>query len=131
MGPKSKAIGSGDNSLLSRRYFIGTTIFLGRVVGGLTIPKPIFAGAPRQANWRFCNKCEVLFFNGYPNKGSCATGGAHVAQGFNFLLPHDVAETSSEQRNWRFCNKCKAMFFDGFPVKGSCPAGGAHVAQGY
>jgi hypothetical protein len=29
-----------------------------------------------------------MFFNGYGNKGRCAAGGAHVAQGYNFVLPH-------------------------------------------
>ena len=84
---------------------------------------------PVQGNWRFCNKCYALFFDGSPNKGACAAGGAHVAQGFNFVLPHDAAGIG--QNDWRFCNKCNAMFFDGYPGKGVCAAGGAHVAQGF
>jgi hypothetical protein len=39
-----------------------------------------------QDNWRFCNKCHALFFDGYPNKGRCPAGGGHVAQGYNFKL---------------------------------------------
>jgi hypothetical protein len=31
-----------------------------------------------------------MFFNGFPAKGACPApgGGGHVAEGFNFVLPH-------------------------------------------
>ena len=32
-----------------------------------------------QNNWRFCNKCYSLWWNGYPDNGVCAAGGAHIA----------------------------------------------------
>ncbi|WP_428338671.1 hypothetical protein [Mycobacterium sp.] len=41
-----------------------------------------------QAQWRFCNRCHGLFYDGYPDKGHCPAGGGHHAQGFNFVLPH-------------------------------------------
>ena len=97
-------------------------------VPGRAQAQPVGSGQP---NWRFCTKCYALFYDGYRDKGKCAAGGAHVAQGFEFVLPHDTAETASAQHNWRFCPKCHAMFFDGYPNKGRCPAGGAHVAQGF
>jgi hypothetical protein len=75
-----------------------------------------------QAQWRGCNKCGTLFFDGSGNKGSCPQTGPHVAQSANFVLPHDVQEPG--QPNWRFCKKCSAMFFDGFDDKGSCAADG-------
>jgi hypothetical protein len=83
-----------------------------------------------QADWRFCEKCQSMFFDGYPTKGVCPAGGTHSADGFNFVLPHDVA-SSLGQRDWRFCQKCQSMFFDGYPIKGVCAAGGAHSAAGY
>src|SRR6266702_3705168 len=43
---------------------------------------------PEQAAWRFCAKCEAMFFDGFPSKGVCAAGGPHQAAGFNFVLPH-------------------------------------------
>ena len=43
---------------------------------------------PTQVAWRFCQKCEAMFFDGYPNKGICAAGGGHEAEGFDFVLPH-------------------------------------------
>jgi hypothetical protein len=85
----------------------------------------------QQGHWRFCHKCNAMFFNGFPAKGLCAAGGGHEAQGFNFLLPHDVPENPKAQAHWRFCHKCSDMFFDGLPNKGKCKAGGGHAAQGF
>ena len=92
--------------------------------------QPLWAEDPRQNNWRFCHKCQVMFFDGYPTKGTCAAGGAHEAAGYNFNLTHDVAESGTGQKNWRYCAKCEAMFFDGYPDKGRCPNGGGHQASG-
>ena len=88
-------------------------------------------GAERtQYDWRFCNKCSTMFFDGYPNKGSCPGGGGHAAAGYMFGLNFQPPSVQ-HQRDWRFCNKCEALFFDGYRDKGRCPAGGGHVAQGY
>ncbi len=86
-----------------------------------------------QSQWRFCNKCEVMFFNGFPTKGNCPAGGAHNAQGYNFILPHgnQLTETAKAQVNWRYCGKCFSMFWDGSPDKGKCSAGGGHAATGF
>jgi CubicO group peptidase (beta-lactamase class C family) len=87
-------------------------------------------GARRQYDWRFCGKCNAMFFDGYPNKGRCAGGDAHNAAGWMFGLVHQ-SPTGWQQDQWRFCNKCEVLFYDGYPAKGSCAAGGGHVAQGY
>jgi hypothetical protein len=84
-----------------------------------------------QANWRYCNKCFMLFFDGYPDKGVCAKGSGHTSVGLSFQLPHSVAETNKAQAAWKFCTKCKVMFYDGYPKKGSCAAGGGHTAAGF
>jgi hypothetical protein len=86
---------------------------------------------PAQSEWRFCHKCQSMFFNGYPTKGLCPGGGEHEAAGYNFVLPHDVAGTGNMQTDWRFCEKCQVMFYDGYPGKGVCPSGGEHHAAGY
>ena len=84
-----------------------------------------------QINWRYCDKCSGMFWDGLPDKGRCPVGGGHNAQGFNFRLPHDLPGSANAQDQWRFCQKCKVMFYDGYPNKGKCPAGGGHAAQGY
>ncbi len=49
----------------------------------------------QQADWSLCQKCEAMLFDGFPDKGQCTAGGAHAAQGFNFTLPHDIAESAN------------------------------------
>ena len=83
-----------------------------------------------QDQWRFCQNCMSMFYDGSPNKGRCQAGGGHLAQGLMFMLPNSVPETATSQTNWRFCQKCMSMFFDGSPNKGRCPVGGGHQAQG-
>ena len=82
-----------------------------------------------QADWRFCHKCNGMFFDGFVAKGTCPQGGSHDAAGFNFVLSHDPPRPS-QQPNWCFCHKCSGLFFNGFPQKGKCPQGGQHEAQG-
>ena len=84
----------------------------------------------QQVDWRYCAKCQGLFFDGYPAKGLCPAGAAHEAAGFNFGLPHDSAESPTDQGSWRYCQRCAALFFAGLPDQGRCPAGG-HQAAGY
>lgn len=90
---------------------------------------------PEQAGWRFCAKCELLYYDGFPAfKGVCPAGGPHELQeSFDYHLAHDApsAQGTPEQSNWRFCAKCAALFYDGFSTfKGRCPAGGLHEQQG-
>ena len=87
---------------------------------------------PGQGDWRFCGKCKVLFFNGYPDKGKCAGDGkGHDAAGFNFFLYHDRPARSHEEPGWRFCDKCMALFSPA-SAKAVCPADqGGHRAAGF
>ncbi|MGC5173255.1 hypothetical protein ACPW96_22415 [Micromonospora sp. DT81.3] len=41
-----------------------------------------------QRQWRFCSKCNVMFYDGFEGKGRCTAGNGHVAQGHDFVLPH-------------------------------------------
>ncbi len=52
------------------------------------LPHDVPGTASAQTEWRFCNKCHVMFYDGYEAKGTCAAGGGHVAQGYGFVLPH-------------------------------------------
>jgi hypothetical protein len=84
-----------------------------------------------QDSWRYCQKCEAMFYAGYPDQGVCAAGGAHSAQGFGFVLPWSNPATPTTQSSWRYCQKCHVMFFAGYAGQGVCKAGGSHLAQGY
>ncbi|MCX4804918.1 hypothetical protein ACFWWM_19780 [Streptomyces sp. NPDC058682] len=51
-----------------------------------------------QDNWRFCNHCYSLWWNGRPDNGACPSGnspdGQHHGQGsWNFYLPANSNET--------------------------------------
>ena len=51
------------------------------------------ASAPgsAQTDWRYCDKCFALFWNGAASKGRCAAGGGHNAQGFAFNIAYKSA----------------------------------------
>ena len=114
-----------------RRFFVtGGGAALGAMAALNKATASLIASKDRPY-WRFCQKCFVMFYSGDKENGSCAAGGAHVAQGYPFFLPFDVRGTPTAQTNWRYCLKCHAMFFDGYQEKGRCAAGGGHAAQGY
>src|SRR5215510_10690294 len=84
-----------------------------------------------QSEWRWCNKCQGLFYGPAVATSRCPAGGAHAAPeqsgSANYSL--DTAGDPSRQSEWRWCNKCQGLFYYG-PAGGGlrCPAGGAHAA---
>lgn len=116
-----------------RRRMIAQTASL--IALACAVPRqPASAMSASQNNWRFCQKCFTMFYNGALGQaGACPAGGSHIAQGLLFTLHYDDAtsEPAKYQYSWRYCEKCRAMFYDGGPSKGRCPAGGAHVSQGF
>ncbi|WP_229739450.1 hypothetical protein [Nocardia rhizosphaerihabitans] len=84
---------------------------------------------PQQHDWRWCRKCQGLFFGGRPGS-RCPAGGAHERAGSsNYSLAFDLPATNGWQSDWRWCNKCQGLFFGGRPDP-SCPAGGVHERAG-
>ncbi len=66
-------------------------------IGGSTsfnfvLPHSMREDPNTQKDWRFCQRCFVLFYAGNPpgHVGACpaAGGGGHHPYGFNFVLPH-------------------------------------------
>jgi hypothetical protein len=116
--------------VISRRRFfiIGGGAALGAIAALNKASGSLIAQKDRPY-WRYCQKCHVMFYNGDAEKGSCAAGGAHAAQGYEFFLPFDVPETRTAQANWRQCRYCLAMFFNGYQDKGRCPVSNAHKAD--
>ena len=96
-----------------------------------------------QTSWRWCHKCEGLFFTGNPSQGRCPAGGSHDAgQSGEYetrlggesaaagQLPQPSNKPiSAQQGDWRWCHKCEGLFFAGHPSKGVCPAGQSHDAS--
>jgi Dual-action HEIGH metallo-peptidase len=79
---------------------------------------------PTQNQWRWCPKCQGLFYGGAGS--ACPAGGAHDgAQSGNYVLLHSVGSGPDHQDNWRFCSKCRGLFTAAFAAA-ACPAGGTH-----
>lgn len=91
---------------------------------------PMFppCGVESQSDWRWCHKCQGLFYAGGQSvAGSCPVGGQHekMVSG-NYTLAHDSAAAVG-QSDWRWCHKCHGLFFSGGQEhRGSCPAAGQH-----
>lgn len=84
-----------------------------------------------QDNWRWCSRCEGLFFGGGQPNSRCPEGGQHAAVSVSgsgdYVLQHNRPPTARFQDQWRWCPACQGLFF-GPAVAGSrCPAGGTHV----
>jgi hypothetical protein len=88
---------------------------------------------PGQGDWRYCAKCKVLFYNGYPQKGVCpGDGKGHEAAGWNFFLYHDRPQRTHEEAGWHFCSKCNSLFYTRASNNSGCPADGkGHQLAGY
>ncbi len=81
-----------------------------------------------QDNWRWCSKCQGLFFAGNPGS-KCPAGGSHTKTGSgNYDIVHNWASAPG-QDDWRWCKKCQGLFFAGNPGS-NCPAGGSHDKTG-
>src|SRR5207245_2252570 len=84
--------------------------------------------ANQQSNWRWCHKCQGLYFAGNPGS-HCPAGGAHDHAGSGEdRLVNNTAHAAG-QPNWRWCHKCQGLYVAGNPGS-HCPAGGAHDNAG-
>jgi hypothetical protein len=79
-----------------------------------------------QNGFRWCGKCEGLYFSQNPTQGVCPGGGAHdpSRSGPYGLFFGEAVPGAQDQ--WHFCQKCQGIFFSGNPTPGVCPAGGGH-----
>jgi hypothetical protein len=80
-----------------------------------------------QNGWRWCHKCQGLFFSRH-NLGVCPAGGKHdISESGDYILRQ--SEPDFGQHEWRWCPKCQGLFFSGHNM-GVCPAGGEHSREG-
>ena len=86
--------------------------------------------AGQQGDWRWCHKCQGMFFAGHASQGVCpADQQAHDASlSGHYSMVLDDSINFIGQRYWRWCQKCQLFFFAGNPDQGACPAGGPHDA---
>jgi len=79
-----------------------------------------------QEGWRWCARCEGMWFALNRTEGVCPAGGSHTQErSLPYRLLMNYRE-SSGQGGWRWCRNCQGLFY-GVPLAtGVCPAGGQH-----
>ena len=84
-----------------------------------------------QGGWRWCRKCQGLFFGPNQEKSICPSGGVHDgSKSGHYYLAHNDPNACG-QANWRWCNKCQGLFYAPFMAESKCPADGkCHVLSG-
>jgi CubicO group peptidase (beta-lactamase class C family) len=81
-----------------------------------------------QSNWRWCSKCEGMYFAGH-GTSVCPAGGTHGgSKSHDYKVMMNSAFPYS-QNGWRWCKKCQGLHYGAAPF-GVCPAGGAHDGSG-
>jgi hypothetical protein len=81
-----------------------------------------------QRNWRWCSKCQGLWFGPNQATSNCPQGGTHSLTGSgNYSLANNVG---AGQASWRWCNKCQGLWFGPNQATSNCPQGGTHSLTG-
>jgi hypothetical protein len=128
----SKAPGAIPASAHFDRRAALTTLTLGSIaiVGGFGFASPAHALA--QEGWRWCKKCQVMFYGLHSSGlGACPAGGQHdPSQSGHYYIRVEGAVPGVQQAGWRWCKKCMGFWYAGGTSLGTCPAGGTHSQQG-
>lgn len=83
-------------------------------------------GQKIQGDWRWCPKCQGLYFAGGLTQGICPAGGAHEhTDSGNYQLVENTPAGPGEQSGWRWCKKCHGLYFSS-QFQSVCPAKGPH-----
>lgn len=118
----------------------GLLIFTdGNGAGGTRIGRkacPFHIGGPwwgPQAQWKVCNKCKMVTYTGFPNKGKCPEGGDHTHFGgisdYSYLMFTDNWLAVTGHQGYRACTKCLGLFNkDNGDLP--CPSGEKHDPSG-
>lgn len=81
---------------------------------------------PGQHHWRWCSKCQGLWF-GDAATSACPATGLHSVGSGDYSIALNPEDT---QQDWRWCNRCQGIFYapNG---NGVCKAGsGGHSSSG-
>jgi hypothetical protein len=84
-----------------------------------------------QRDWRWCDRCQGLYFGGGWADSRCPAGGTHrpadESHSGDYSLPMDAIVAVDRQGGWRWCNQCQGLFYGPAVANSHCPAGGAHA----
>lgn len=74
-----------------------------------------------EANWRWCVKCQALFWNG-ADGGRCPAGGTHSAGGVkNYVI---AVNEGTGEFGWAWCKDCQGMWLSTAMSVSTCPVRG-------
>jgi hypothetical protein len=111
-----------DGNATPVRTIFGPTTGLGIPTGGIAIDR--VPPEKTQDGWRWCPKCQGLFYAGNPTSGYCPALGGHDYSGSgNYAI---AIAPAKGQTGWRWCHKCQGLFYAGNATSGYCPALGGH-----
>ena len=92
-----------------------------------------------QAGWRWCSRCQGLFWGSAASVSVCPAGGHHVVTSGTYVydLPYGkpyisemingVQDDITGQTDWLYCGQCRGLFYGhNNTISGVCPAGGPH-----
>lgn len=84
-----------------------------------------------QNGWRWCSKCQGMWYSLNDTNGTCPAGGGHTHNGsghyYHYYDSIPFGYQNEWQHNWSWCSKCQGLFYSGNSSQGVCPAGGSHV----
>ncbi|KUR77825.1 hypothetical protein AQZ50_08575 [Novosphingobium sp. Fuku2-ISO-50] len=108
------------------------------VIALLGFPQITMASEVTQQGWRWCSKCQGMFYaasSGAMHMGVCPAGGNHIQTGSgHYLEQTGIDDPKKSQAGWSWCNKCQGFFYSrasqGAGGMGHCPAGGTHSKDG-
>ena len=99
--------------------------------GNYSLPYNAAPDPSRQSGWRWCNKCQGLFYGPGATSSLCPAGSTHAppaeSGSWDYCLLHNVPPDSSRQSDWRWCNKCQGLFYGRHVEPSRCMAGGTHA----
>lgn len=131
-GNESREVrGIGRRTVLRRGLLAGFGI---TVAGATSLALAGTAYAASQGQWRWCSRCQGLFYGPQQSTSICPGAPHHTigAGSFNYSLTHDSPPiTNSLQSGWYWCSNCKGSYYGGIaPNNGRCPIspGALHVA---
>ena len=87
------------------------------------------AGPGMQTDWRYCQRCQGLFYVDNPTQGACPCGGQHDHANRSALYDMSLEGPPGMETGWRWCAKCEGLFNSG-NQESVCPTGGKHDGRG-
>jgi hypothetical protein len=85
--------------------------------------------AGTQPGWRWCGKCQGMFY--VENPGSvCPAGLSHVDSGGAHYAFQTSDSVPGSQGKWRYCGKCHGLYNSANLTQGVCPAKNNHESAG-